>query len=191
MELETLYSQPLPSNRKGALYNAFPYPTKISPEAIAIYIACHTEVGDNVIDPFAGSGTTGLATLLCDTPTEEMISQAEKMGVKPKWGKRNATLIELSTLGATVAEAMCNPPESKSFRQAAFQIISEVKDELDGIYSIRDSDGNLGYIRYVVWSDVLCCPSCNSTASFWNAAVNQSPLSIEDHFKCPSCGFTQ
>ncbi|MFZ6051318.1 DNA methyltransferase [Halocola ammonii] len=191
MELETLYSQPLPSNRKGALYNAFPYPTKISPEAIAIYIACHTEVGDNILDPFAGSGTTGLATLLCDTPTEEMISQTEKLGVKPKWGKRNATLIELSTLGAAVAEAMCNPPDPQAFRKAAFQIISEVAGDLGDIYSIKDPEGNVGHIRYVIWSDVLNCPNCKSSTTFWDAAVNQSPLSIKDHFECPNCGFTQ
>lgn len=41
-----LYNNPLPANRSGALYNAFPYPTKISPEAVALYIACHTKIGD-------------------------------------------------------------------------------------------------------------------------------------------------
>jgi DNA modification methylase len=70
-KLAELYNHPLPANRKGALYNAFPYPTKISPEAIAIYIACHTKVGASVLDPFSGSGTTGLATLLCDQPTKK------------------------------------------------------------------------------------------------------------------------
>jgi len=79
--LKALYEHPLPANRKGSLYNSFPYPTKISPEAIAIFIACHTNVGDTVLDPFAGSGTTGLATLLCDQPTESMKIIADKMGV--------------------------------------------------------------------------------------------------------------
>ena len=31
------------AKRTGALYGAFPYPTKISPEAIALYIAAHTK----------------------------------------------------------------------------------------------------------------------------------------------------
>ena len=66
-----LYQTPLPSTRTGPLYNAFSYPTKISPEAIAVYIATHTEPGATVLDAFAGSGTTGLATLLCDRPTNE------------------------------------------------------------------------------------------------------------------------
>ena len=58
-DLKKLYNSPLPSNRNGALYNAFSYPTKISPESIGIFIACHTDVGATVLDPFAGSGTTG------------------------------------------------------------------------------------------------------------------------------------
>src|SRR3546814_18263236 len=61
-----LYRQPLAAKRTGALYGAFPYPTKISPEAIALYIAAHTKPGDTVFDGFGGSGTTGLAALLCD-----------------------------------------------------------------------------------------------------------------------------
>ncbi len=64
--LGRLYDEPLPASRTGALYTAFPYPTKISPEAIALFIAAHTKPGDTVFDGFAGSGTTGLAALLCD-----------------------------------------------------------------------------------------------------------------------------
>lgn len=53
-----LYSTPLPSTRTGPLYNAFSYPTKISPEVIAVFIAAHTKPGATVLDAFAGSGTT-------------------------------------------------------------------------------------------------------------------------------------
>ena len=128
-ELEKLYKNPLPASRSGVLYNAFAYPTKISPEAIAIYIACHTKIGDTVLDPFAGSGTTGLATLLCDQPTEEMLNTAKALGVKPVWGKRNAVLYELSTLGAFISQVMCNPPDSKKFKKVAKEFISEAEKE--------------------------------------------------------------
>lgn len=53
------------STRGGPLFNAFPYPTKISPEAIALFIAPHTKPGDTVFDGFAGSGSTGIAAILC------------------------------------------------------------------------------------------------------------------------------
>jgi Tripartite tricarboxylate transporter family receptor len=40
--------RPLAATRTGAVYTAFPYPTKISPEAIALFIAAHTQPGDTV-----------------------------------------------------------------------------------------------------------------------------------------------
>ena len=47
-EIDILYNNPLPSSRTGLFYNTFSYPTKISPETVAIYIAMHTEPGDTV-----------------------------------------------------------------------------------------------------------------------------------------------
>ena len=142
--LNTLYKKPLPANRKGPLYNSFPYPTKISPEAIAIFIACHTRVGDTVLDPFSGSGTTGLATLLCDKPTEEMIATAKELGVKPIWGKRSAKLFELGVLGAFVSQVMCNPPSSRQFIECATNLITEAEKEIGDFYLAEDPDGNNG-----------------------------------------------
>ena len=80
-EFGNLYERALPAKRTGPLYGAFPYPTKISPEAIALYIATHTKPGDTVFDGFAGSGTTGLATLLCEKPSEELVAEAERLGL--------------------------------------------------------------------------------------------------------------
>ena len=77
--MKSLYSKPLPSSRSGAFYNTFPYPTKISPEAIAVYIACTTKPGDVVLDTFAGSGSTGIAALLCEHPTQNMQEIAKNL----------------------------------------------------------------------------------------------------------------
>jgi hypothetical protein len=49
-KFDKLYSKPLPSSRSGLFYNTFSYPTKISPEAVAIYIAMHTKPGDTVLN---------------------------------------------------------------------------------------------------------------------------------------------
>ena len=61
--VKKLFAKPLPSTRSGAFYNTFPYPTKISPETIAVYIAASTEPGDTVLDTFSGSGSTGIACI--------------------------------------------------------------------------------------------------------------------------------
>ena len=62
----TLYEASLPASRSGALYNAFSYPTKISPESIALFIATHTNPGDIILDVFGGSGAVTLARKSCD-----------------------------------------------------------------------------------------------------------------------------
>ncbi len=45
-----LYERAMRATRGGPLFNAFPYPTKISPEAIAWFIAAHTAPGATVLD---------------------------------------------------------------------------------------------------------------------------------------------
>ena len=77
-DIARLYEEAIPATRTGPLYNAFSYPTKISPEAIALFIATHTDPGDTVLDVFSGSGTTGLAAKLCDAPTPAMIALASR-----------------------------------------------------------------------------------------------------------------
>ena len=94
----------------GPLYGAFPYPTKIAPEAIALFIAAHTRPGDTVFDGFAGSGTTGLAALLCAEPSAELRRAATRAGLQVSWGPRRAILYELGALGAFVADTLTNPP---------------------------------------------------------------------------------
>jgi 16S rRNA G966 N2-methylase RsmD len=191
VELEKLYNTPLPSNRTGALYNAFSYPTKISPETIAIFIACHTNIGDTILDPFAGSGTTGLGAKLCEAPNPAMIAMAEKFGLKPKWGKRNVVLYELSTLGAFVADTLCNPPSSVAFENIAHRLIKEVEKELGHLYDITDDQGNPGTIRHVIWSEVLVCSNCKNEVVFWDACVQEHPVVISTAFTCPSCQHTE
>lgn len=190
-EIKQLYNIPLPSNRSGALYNAFSYPTKISPEAISIFIACHTNVGDTVLDSFAGSGTTGLATKLCDNPTPYMVETAAKMQLNPKWGKRKAVLYELSTLGAFVSEVMNNPPSSKEFAKYAKMLLNEVEKELGDLYTTYDNNNNIGKVRHVIWSDVLICPSCKKESTFWKTAVRYNPLKILSDFECPHCKYKE
>src|SRR6185503_18581625 len=51
------------TSKGSAAYNAHSYPTKVPPEAITPYIERFTSPGDVVLDPFCGSGMTGLAAL--------------------------------------------------------------------------------------------------------------------------------
>jgi DNA modification methylase len=185
--ISNLYSIPLPSHRTGPLYNAFSYPTKISPEAIAVFIATHTEPGAHILDAFGGSGTTGLAALLCDRPTKAMLDLATELGVTPKWGARNAHIYEISSLGAFVAKTLCNPPDPIKFLESVKRLLTLAESRIGWVYRTQDPAGAPSRIRHVIWSDVLICPECSSEQSYWDVAVQREPLGLKDIFACRVC----
>ena len=185
--IDALYGQPLKATRTGPLFGAFPYPTKISPESIALFVAAHTRPGDVVFDGFAGSGTVGLAAMLCEHPTESMKSEAQRLGLHLEWGARNAVLYELSALGAFVSRVLTHPPQPSQFREAAETILREAEDEDGELYVAYSPEGKEGVIRYVIWSDVICCPACMQNVTLWDACVSRNPAKIASLFKCPMC----
>ena len=182
-----LYEHPMRSTRNGPLFNAFPYPTKISPEVIALFIAAHTEPGETVFDGFAGSGSTGIASILCANPSEEMRQEAKRLGLNVRWGARKAILYELGVLGSFIAKTLCSPPNPNEFAQAAQQLLSDVEQQSGWLYNSIDPIGKVGNIRYIVWSDILHCPSCRKHVSFWDACVSREPANISRDFTCPHC----
>ena len=184
---DILYGGALQSTRGGPLYGAFSYPTKISPETIALFIATHTKPGDTVFDGFAGSGTTGLAALLCEDPPVYLREAAEQLGLKVEWGVRNAILYELGALGSLVARTLTNPPDPDAFRKAASEILADMEHTHGWMYNARDIEGKEGKIRYTVWSDLVKCPACEKEVSFWDACVSLQPARIGSDFTCPNC----
>jgi predicted RNA methylase len=186
-KLDALYARALPANRSGPLYGAFPYPTKISPEAIALFIAAHTKPGDTIFDGFSGSGTTGLAALLCENPPLQLRNEAKRLGLNVRWGVRNAVLYDLSALGAFVGRTLTRPPDPKAFRNAAQDILFAAERDEGWMYSAHDPKGHKGAIRYVIWSDLLRCPACRIDTSLWDACVSRNPAKIAAKFTCPSC----
>ena len=144
--LKKLYSNPLPSSRTGAFYNTFPYPTKISPEAIAVYIACATDPGATVLDAFAGSGSTGIAALLCEHPTERMKTIAGELGISPKWGRRNAVLYDIGTYASFAAKTMLNGLRSKEYDRVIADFAVKAAESAGEMYVAQDPSGRTGSI---------------------------------------------
>ena len=185
--IESLYAGALPAKRTGPLFSAFPYPTKISPEAIALFILAHTRPGETVFDGFAGSGTTGLAALLCGDPNPAMRTEAKRLRFDVRWGARNAVLYELGALGAFVGRTLTNPPEPRTFRKATEEVLAETTRDDGWMYGARDPGGHHGTIRHVIWSDLLRCTRCDREVSLWDACVSRAPAAIASRFTCPFC----
>ncbi|MEA3357521.1 MAG: DNA methylase, partial [Patescibacteria group bacterium] len=117
-----------------------------------------------------------------------MKETAERISISPMWGKRKAILYELGSLGAFVAQVMCNPPSSMQFNKIAKELLDEIEDEIGEIYSIKDPNGNKGTLRYAIWSEVMICPKCKHQSTYWENTVTRYPLNISSAFHCPNCG---
>lgn len=187
--LDKLYSKDLPSTRTGLFYNTFSYPTKISPESIAVYIAAHTKPGDTVLDTFGGSGSTGLAALMCEHPTNTMKALAEKFNLQPVWGARNAIIYEIGKYGAFASNVMADPPEKKAFSMVVKELLKFAENKMYGIYSTVDASGKPGIIRHIIYSDVVICPNCGKDLTYYQGMVRYNPLRIDGNGICPHCGY--
>ncbi len=187
LDLEKVFSKPLPSSRKGAFYNAFPYPTKISPEAIAVYIASATSTDDTVLDAFAGSGSTGIAALLAEHPTDMMIETAKSLGVTPAWGKRNAILYEIGTYAAFATQTITNRLTANEYTEAVGAFLKEAEEKLSSMYYAKSPDGKAGYIRYAIWTEVLICPCCSCEIEYFKHGTSRQPATFHNIIECPHC----
>jgi 16S rRNA G966 N2-methylase RsmD len=189
-ELKTaLYSAPLPASRQGPLYNAFSYPTKISPESVAVFIACHTKRGDRVLDVFGGSGTAGIAAILCERPTPRMLEMTKSLGISPDWGPRDAVVYEISVIGSLLARVMTCPPPPSEFELAAKRLVQRARLVAKNLYQTTGPDGEDGQVRYVIWSDVVRCPKCLIPTTYADVRIRFEPLRFVDQHKC-GCGFS-
>ena len=185
--VKTLYRFPIKATRSGPLFNAHPYPTKISPESLALLIACQTKPGALVFDGFGGSGTTGMAALLCSNPPMALVERAKKQGLSPEWGPRNAVVYELGGLGAFIGQVICMSTDPTRFTNAAERVLAEAERRYGWLYTADELRGTHSRARYYIWTDCLECPKCHAETTVWKACVQLSPAKIADTFRCSEC----
>lgn len=185
--IRKLFEKPLPSFRTGAFFNTFSYPTKISPESIAVYIASMTKPGDTVLDTFSGSGSTGIASLLCENPTLRMKQLADDLGAAPVWGPRNAIGYEIGTYGTFAAKTITNRLRAEEFEETVNDFLDREEALLGDYYSAKDPDGGNGIIRYIIWSEVLLCPKCGEELPYFNHGTRRNPVQFKKQLNCPKC----
>src|SRR5258708_2585699 len=60
--------------KNDPIYSAHSYHTRVPPRAIIPYILHSAEPGDLILDPFCGSGMTGVAGLMCEAPPADILA---------------------------------------------------------------------------------------------------------------------
>lgn len=158
---------PALGSRSTPVYNVHSYHTKVPPEAIEPYIEHHTRPGAVVLDPFAGSGMTGVA--------------ARRLG-------RRAILNDLSPAAVHIAWNVTHDCDPDALAQAADRVLGQVGIELESLYRARcdgcDRPAELGYL---IWSDRLVCPSCGHADSLWDVARDAATGTLAPTYACTGC----
>ena len=55
------------------------------------------------------------------------------------------------------------------------------------MYEVTDPTGKIGVIRYVIWSEVLLCPSCHAEISYFDYGTSRNPVQFRNEIVCPHC----
>jgi len=154
--------------KTSAIYNAHAYHTKVPPDAIKPYIEHYTEPGAIVLDPFCGSGMTGVAALQTG---------------------RHAILSDLSPAAVHIAYNYCTPVDLAALSREWARIKTEVAEEFEWLYGTTcDRCRGPATIQYTVWSDILACSRCSSDIVLWDVAVVREQASVG--FDPPLSGMT-
>jgi DNA modification methylase/DNA-binding XRE family transcriptional regulator len=161
---------PMPSlrvtgGRGSAFYLAHSYHTKVPPEAITPFIEHYTKPGDLVLDPFCGSGMTGVAAALCG---------------------RKAILNDLSPAAVHLAWNHTQPCDPESL-QAGFEAIkAKVDKTFKALYRTQHKPGSDGLIHWTLWSTKHRCPNCRHTFLLWEV-MDRATGRLGTSIACPGC----
>ena len=155
------------AGKVSLVYNAHSYHTKVPLEGIEPFVLNYTEVGDLVLDPFCGSGMTGLAAI--------------KHGRLP-------ILIELSPAAAFIAKNYCSPIDLEKFDNAAREMVKNLKDLANWLYETTCRIcGQKAILEYVILSDEIECPRCSHRFLLFHAALDKKG-DVKKEFDCQNCG---
>ena len=156
--------QPMTANITGGkgsvFYRAHSYHTKVPVEGLIQLLEHYTDPGEVVLDPFCGSGQTGVAAVLTG---------------------RHAVLSDLSPAAVHIARGYTQRVDPVRFEEVASQVLSGLKPLEIDLYGVVE-----GRIEYTVWSDVYRCMTCEREILFWVAAVDHDAGAVQSTLSCPA-----
>lgn len=181
--------------KNDPIYTAHTYHTKVPYKAIMKFILHYTKPGDIVLDGFAGTGMTGVASSLCNNKDiitslgykvkEEKVYDTEDKFIT-ELGNRQTIINDLSPAATFIASNYCSPVDVRALKVILNQVLEETESKWGWLYE-TNHNSEKGVINYVIWSDVFSCPHCSIELIFYDVAVNESGNKVKDEFLCTKC----
>lgn len=152
-------------------YDAHTYHTKVPPQGIAEVLKQYLPEGGLVLDPFAGSGMTGVA--------------ARTLG-------HDVILNELSPAASFIADHFTRRIDPQLFAAGVRAIIDATAKIRKELYSTTCREcGKAAELQYTVWSYRVRCPACDGEFLLWDHCRSYG-RTVREHkilseFACPCC----
>lgn len=153
-------------------YDAHTYHTKVPPQGIAGVISSYLPSGGLVLDPFAGSGMTGVAA---------------------KFVGCDVVLNELSPAASFISHNFCRTVNADKFHDAISQVMDRLMEVRRKLYETECREcGNTVESQFYVWSYILECNHCHTDFVLWDHCRKYGN-NVKEHkllkkFPCPHCG---
>lgn len=170
--------------KNDPIYTAHTYHTKVPYQAIMRYILHYTKPGDIILDRFCGTGMTGVAASMC--ANKNIVQNIYLGATEADIGARKAIIGDLSVVASYIAHSYTTPTDECNLLTTMNEVISQSFKSYSWMYETM-VDGEAKLINYVVWSDVLVCPNCQSEFPFYEVAYDPISNSVLKDFSCPSC----
>jgi DNA modification methylase len=169
--VEEPFSGEIEAGKNTYVYDAHTYHTKVPPQGIEALIRHYTDEDAVVLDPFCGSGMTGIAATNL---------------------KRRAILSDLSPAAAFIAYNLNTPIDRDIYLDAVRSVLKECEEENRLLYTTECREcGNDAALLYTVWSFGLICNHCQQEFVLWDVARDERESvresKILSHFSCPHC----
>lgn len=169
--VEEPFSENIASGKNTYVYDAHTYHTKVPPAGIKQLIEYYTKPGQVVLDPFCGSGMTGVAAL--------------EVG-------RKALLSDISPAAAFIAYNFCTPVHDSKYMTAVRDLLKRSRElELYLYGTVSRESGHVVPMLYMVWSFGYICAHCGKEFILWDVARDERPSvresKILSSFQCPHC----
>jgi len=150
--------------RTDRIYNCHAYLTKVPVAAIRPFIEEFTSPGEVVLDPFAGSGMTGISATMSG---------------------RRAWMSDISALGQHIALGYLTEVDVKEFRETSEAVVAQARKAIGDFYTTRrSSDGQPAEMIRTVWSFTYVCPKCKKEMVYFKALRNGGTAQPD---ACPGC----
>jgi len=155
-------------------YDAHTYHTKVPPQGISELLSHYLPKGGLVLDPFSGSGMTGVAASVLGS---------------------DCILNELSPAACFISDRFTRTVSPVEFEAAVSAVVESLGALRRELYSTQCREcGKTVELLYTVWSYRVVCNHCNQEFLLWDHCRRYG-RTVREHkilgeFPCPRCGQT-